>query len=98
MMKILWISLALLVFPATGMSGVLLIDAVKEEQKSSIPRPRNGDSMIEVEHRFGPPRARRDPVGNPPITRWDYEDFSVYFEHDKVLTAVLKRDKVISGR
>lgn len=97
-MKILWISLALLAFPVTGMSEVLLIDAVEEEQKSPIPRPRNGDSMAGVERHFGPPQARRAPVGNPPITRWDYADFSVYFEHDKVLTTVLKRDKVISGR
>ncbi len=97
-MKTLWMSVALLVFPATGMSEVLLIDAVKAEQKSSIPRPQNGDDMVEVEHRFGPPKAKQGPVGNPPITRWDYENFSVYFEHDKVLTAVLKRDKVISGR
>ncbi len=95
-MKILWMSLALLVFPATGMSEMLLIDAVKAEQKSSIPRPKNGDSMAEVEHRFGPPKAKRGPVGDPPITRWDYEDFSVYFEYEKVLTAVLNRDKLAS--
>ena len=97
-MKILWISLALLVFPVTGMSEVLLIDAVKAEQKSSIPRPQNGESMTEVEQRFGQPQTKRGPVGEPPITRWDYEDFSVYFEHDKVLTTVLKRDKVAAGR
>ena len=26
----------------------------------------------------------------PPITRWDYPSFSVYFEHDKVIHAVAK--------
>ncbi len=98
MMKNLWIPLILLMFPVAGLSEVLLIDAVMEEQKSSLPRPRHGDSMADVEHRFGAPRAKHGPVGDPPITRWDYADFSVYFEHDKVLTSVLKRKRATAGQ
>ena len=30
-------------------------------------------------------------LGNPPITRWDYPQFSVYFENDRVLHTVLAR-------
>jgi len=97
-MKTLWISLVLLAVPAIGSGEVLLIDAVKQEQRSSIPRPHNGDSMTEVERRFGSPLARKGPVGEPPISRWDYADFSVYFERDKVITSVLKRNKVQSDR
>ncbi len=92
-MKALWIATLLCAVPLTCMSEVLLIDAVADEQKSSVPRPRNGDTMTEVEHRFGAPRTKHSPVGDPPITRWDYDEFSVYFEYDKVLTAVLKRKK-----
>lgn len=28
-------------------------------------------------------------VGQPPITRWDYRSFSVYFEYDHVINSVL---------
>jgi hypothetical protein len=26
--------------------------------------------------------------GQPPITRWDYAGFAVFFEHDRVIDAV----------
>jgi len=32
--------------------------------------------------------ARHPTVGKPPITRWDYPSFSVFFEHDRVIHAV----------
>jgi hypothetical protein len=48
-----------------------------------------------VEARFGAPAKRFAPVGggkpeHPPITRWDYADFSVFFERDRVIDAVVK--------
>jgi hypothetical protein len=55
---------------------------------SSIPLPQRGSGKSAVETRFGAPRAKHDAVGSPPITRWDYEGFSVYFEHDHVVHAV----------
>lgn len=54
-------------------------------------RPSRGSSMAMVESRFGEPSTRHGAVGEPPITRWDYPQFSVYFEHDRVLHAVLVR-------
>jgi len=54
-------------------------------------RPARGSSMAAVQGRFGEPTNRHATVGNPPITRWDYPQFSVYFEHDRVLHAVLVR-------
>jgi hypothetical protein len=47
--------------------------------------------MSTVEARFGAPASRHAAVGDPPITRWDYAQFSVFFEHDKVLHAVIVR-------
>jgi hypothetical protein len=46
--------------------------------------------MSTVEASFGEPRERHAAVGQPPITRWDYPAFSVYFEFDKVLHAVVR--------
>jgi len=54
-------------------------------------RPDRGSSMATVQSRYGEPTNRHSAVGDPPITRWDYPQFAVYFEHDRVLHAVLVR-------
>lgn len=54
----------------------------------SIKLPGRGMTMAEVEKRFGPPGKKMAEVGNPPITRWIYEDFVVYFEYQYVIHAV----------
>ena len=38
--------------------------------------------------RFGLADEEHQPVGQPPITRWDYREFSVYFEYDHVINSV----------
>lgn len=45
--------------------------------------------MTAVEQRFGAPNSRHAAVGQPPITRWDYARFSVFFENDRVIHAVV---------
>jgi len=50
--------------------------------------PTRGSNMERVRSRFGSPRDTHGPVGDPPITRWDYNGFSVYFEHNLVLHSV----------
>jgi hypothetical protein len=52
--------------------------------------PWHGLKMEEVERRFGTPNSREPAVGQPPITRWNYDGFSVFFEHRTVLHAVQK--------
>ncbi len=52
--------------------------------------PTNGMTQDNVETRFGSPQQRRAAVGEPPISSWVYEDYVVYFEHDRVLRTVLK--------
>lgn len=52
--------------------------------------PTNGMTQARVESRFGAPQERRSAVGDPPISSWVYEDYVVYFEHDRVLRTVLK--------
>lgn len=54
--------------------------------------PNRGSTMAAVQGRYGEPTTRHAAVGNPPITRWDYPQFAVYFEHDRVLHAVLVRN------
>ena len=96
-MKVLILSLALgtvLVAPAAiAGSDVLLVERVEAE--AGTPLPARGSSMAQVEARFGAPTRRYPAIGgpgaggrNPPITRWAYPGFSVYFEHDHVVDAV----------
>lgn len=56
---------------------------------SNVDRPHRGMSMQQVEKKFGTPTKRHPTVGKPPITRWDYPQFSVFFEGDRVIHAVV---------
>ncbi|MBM4218678.1 MAG: phosphodiesterase [Gammaproteobacteria bacterium] len=58
---------------------------------ASVDHPNRGSTMATVQNRFGEPTQRHATVGSPPITRWDYPRFSVYFENDRVLHSVLVR-------
>lgn len=51
--------------------------------------PHRGMSMAAVIDNHGEPQHRRGPVGDPPITRWDYPGFSVFFEYKLVLHSVV---------
>jgi hypothetical protein len=56
--------------------------------------PKRGLTMDDVEKRFGAPVNRHPTVGGgsaqqPPITRWDYNGFSVVFEGNRVVDSVV---------
>jgi len=84
--------LALTLLPAAAAADLLTIEAV-QEAASSVKMPQNGMTMAMVEKWFGPPRQKLPPVGDPPITRWEYPEYTVYFEYDKVITSVYKHKK-----
>ncbi|MHA6493751.1 phosphodiesterase [Pseudomonas borbori] len=50
--------------------------------------PQLGESRTSVLERFGLADEEHPAVGQPPITRWDYREFSVYFEHEHVINSV----------
>ena len=89
------LALLLLAAPSTQ-ADVLLIDGIDTDSQSQSLRPKAGMSMTAVESAYGTPAQRHAAVGGasveqPPITRWDYAAFSVYFEHDRVIHAVARR-------
>lgn len=57
-----------------------------------VVRPANMMSMSEVEQQFGKPVEVVSAVGEPPISRWIYKEFIVYFEYDRVIQSVVIRD------
>jgi hypothetical protein len=88
------IAIAALSASSVAMADVLLIERVQASRSFELPR--RGQQMTQVEQRFGLPQRKHAPVGggrpeHPPITRWDYPQFSVYFEHSHVVNSVLTR-------
>jgi len=56
--------------------------------------------MSGVLKQFGEPSLRHGAVGGssrqqPPITRWDYPQFTVFFEYDHVVDSVVKGEPAI---
>jgi len=85
--KLVW-GAAFWMLASTALAGdILLIEKVRERQGRDLPV--NGLTMAAVEDRYGAPAERRPAVGEPPITRWLYDDFTVYFEHDLVIESVV---------
>lgn len=83
-----------LLAPLPGRADTLLIDRVHAAQGVALPA--RGSSMAAVHARFGAPAMKFAPVGGgsrrtPPITRWQYDAFSVYFENQHVVNAVLTK-------
>jgi len=85
------LALLLAIGASASQADVLLIDGVEADAQSASARPSSGMTMERVEARFGSPSNRHAAVGEPPITRWDYPGFVVYFEHQQVIHAVVMR-------
>ena len=79
---------------SAAIAETVVVNDQVQVRESQIDRPKRGSTMSEVEKRFGAPVARHATVGGnlphqPPITRWDYNAFSVVFERDRVVDTVV---------
>ncbi len=87
--RILVALLCSLAAAGAAQAETIIVDDQVRVRESPVERPERGITMRAVEARFGAPIKRHPAVGEPPITRWDYEKFSVFFEHDRVIHAVV---------
>lgn len=92
-LKILGLIAVLAAAPA-AYADTLLIERAQEKPAQAIPA--RGQSMAEVEGRFGAPSERLDPRGGqkrqwPTINRWVYPAFTVYFEKQRVIDVVARQ-------
>lgn len=62
------------------------------DDTGGVERPDRGMDMKAVRARFGDPQEVRPAVGDPPISRWVYDGYTVYFEHRYVIHSVPHRD------
>ena len=65
------------------------IGAQTSESKQTA-RPVTGATKAQVNKQFGVPLKENAPKGNPPISTWEYAEFTVYFEHNHVIHSVIK--------
>ena len=84
---------ALLMLPFAALADLLVIPE-GAAPTTPVDKPDKGMSMSQVMARYGEPVQKHGTVGGaskwqPPITRWDYAAFSVVFENDKVIDAVV---------
>ncbi|MBT8143880.1 MAG: hypothetical protein KJO55_04205 [Gammaproteobacteria bacterium] len=87
-------SFAIVILAAVAVTAIgqtLIVDNPAAADSDLTQIPSRGMTMESVEANFGSPANRRAPVGDPPITRWEYGDFIVYFEYKRVIHAVAKR-------
>ncbi|MES9858511.1 MAG: hypothetical protein ABW166_18190 [Sedimenticola sp.] len=86
--------LAAALLPSLSVADVLLLNAITENPVNSaegLPRPTSGQRMNQVRKRYGEPKQELPWIGSPPISRWVYDDFTVYFEHEYVIHSVIHR-------
>jgi hypothetical protein len=70
-------------------ADTIVVDDQVQVRDSGVDTPKRGITMSQVEAKFGAPTTKHDAVGAPPITRWDYANFAVFFEGDRVIHAVV---------
>ena len=91
MAKLRTISLVALMLAAWGTAGADTLDMRGTSAMTDGDHPTRGMTQASVQSRYGAPAMVKAPVGDPPITRWEYADFVVFFEYDKVIHAVRRR-------
>jgi hypothetical protein len=87
--RVLLALLAACAISATAAAETVVIDGQLHVAPTTVPHPHRSQTMRQVEQRFGTPERRYPTVGQPPITRWDYRNFSVFFEYNRVVHAVV---------
>ena len=73
---------------AQASADTLLIEGLQSASTTTDARPVRGMSMDAVQAKWGQPLTQRGAVGEPPISRWEYGDFIVFFEYQRVIHAV----------
>ncbi|MFT0213252.1 phosphodiesterase [Pseudomonas sp. F1_0610] len=77
-----------LLFLSTASIAQTIVIPLSEQGQQQISVPKRGMHLNAVVRHFGEPKKRHPAVGQPAITRWDYADFSVYFQGEQVVHSV----------
>ena len=89
-MFVLVLTLGMATAASPSLAETLIIEGISSQDGSSE-LPAAGITKSRVASDWGEPASRIAAVGEPPISRWDYGNFVVYFEYDHVIHTVRKR-------
>lgn len=83
-----------LVLAAALLSGFAAAETIAVDngiavKPSDVATPTRGMTMDQVATKFGAPVTKVPAVGKPPISRWEYPGFVVYFEANHVIHSVV---------
>lgn len=74
----------------TNATAQNLVIPVGQQGESTKETPGLGMNKAYVERTYGAPKTTKGPVGEPPISTWEYDAYTVYFEYDTVIHTVLR--------
>lgn len=77
-----------LAYSSQTLAQSLQIPISQQGAEQTTPLPEFGQSQQHVLAQYGEPKKRHPSIGQPPITRWDYPYFTVYFEYQTVINSV----------
>ena len=83
----------------SGFAGAetIAVDSGIAVKESDVAMPTRGMTMNQVSAKFGAPVTKVPAVGKPPISRWEYPGFVVYFEADHVIHSVVPSNEAASS-
>ena len=83
------VSLMFVLMSGLSYADVLMIERIQNSKSVNVPA--RGASMNQVIAEFGEPNIKKSAIGEPPITVWKYNEFSVYFEKTWVINSVVHK-------
>ena len=86
------ISLILILNSPQMLADTLTMPPLQREDPG-VPMPKRGMNKEQVENQFGMPKQKVAVIGDPPISRWVYEKYTVVFEHQYVIHSLVPRKK-----
>lgn len=79
-----------LALPGLAAAEQIKIPVGQQGNLSAVSTPTLGMSKAMVEKAYGAPQQQFSAVGEPPISRWVYPEFTVYFEYNTVVHSVVR--------
>lgn len=80
--------IALCLFASISFAEVITVGKQGNAYQSE-PRPERGMRMHAVIEQYGQPITKHPAVGQPPIAKWEFDHYTVYFEYEYVIHSVL---------
>ena len=87
---LLGLALSVGTFSERTYAEVIKVPIGQQGNAGAAEKPQLGMTMELVEKEFGVPVTRSPARGKPPIIRWEYNDFVVYFEGTYVIHSIIK--------